>query len=1439
MRKFLLSAVALLSSIVITTSAQVAAPTLYGNLIYTRSWGNEDASNAGIYKFTADASGDVSLAYRPENTNIYANGGAVYVDGKYYVLTHVPNTGKIQKNTLYTYDADSWTLLEQKEAPLTTSANDLTWSPVDGKIYGVFLNATSSGYVFGTLDVTDGSVETIKVLDLKYNNMPMSMLALAADSNGDIFGVGCDGNLYRFDRATGDHTLIGDTGFRPALWNQSGCFDFTTKEMYWAACNADVSALFKIDIETGAATKVRTFSDDEEFVGLYSTSGIADIEGPQSVSDFTVTLDGSALTGSISFTLPSATIAGAALSGNIDYTVEDNGAVLLQGSAAAGSAVNREVTFTEGVHSLIVYASQGDNRGASVRTAVYAGNDSPAAPASVTAAKDGDKVTISWTAVTTGANKGYIDPAAVTYTVTRMPDGKIIAESIAATTCTDSELPSALGDYTYDVCAAFSGKTGPSASSGTMTLGKSFEAPLAFNLTTEDDFKFFTVIDANNDASTWEWSRNGTMCRYNRNNDSDDWLITPMITLKAGYRYTITLEMRSGNGRTAETYDIMAGNAPTAEALTIPVVEGASLADTKRNPHTVTFTPDTDGNYCFGVHCTSPKYQYSLYVYTFAIDEPVSLKAPIASETVSATAAPGGVLEATVKAIAPSTAVDGTPLASLEKAEITNLTTGRLAGTVSNPAPGTEISVEDKAAANGTNEYSVVFFNAAGKGYAAKTSVYVGEDTPADVTDVVLRQTGDKAVLTWKAPTEGKNGGYINPANLRYRVLLVSTKADVVTGLDECTFIDESQETETQHALQYTVFASNVAGESAGLNSNLLTFGRPYDAPFAESFAEGKETMAPWTTVQEGSGYPDWSASTKSIYDDTDPSQDADLGWMKYASKGTISLQSPIINISPLNRPVLKFWHKATDEGAGSVSLDVRASADRGVTWQTLKTIDVSETGWAQLSADLTAFKGCQTLQIAFRASTSDYQDMYLDNIRIADHVDKDLGITSFTGPTSLDAGSTGRYSLRLVNNGSTVASGYNVSIFGNDRLLTIAKGEDIAAYAAAVLEIDVTIPVNFTETELKAAIDFAGDEFGPNNEAVLAVTATEPRFPTIGTLTATSEGSGIKLSWSRPAEERNPSAVIDDLENLTAWDFGGVTDTNPRGSIGDYTVYDADGKSTVVVASYYTQPNAYEPMAYQVGKTAEPGNYTDLNLKNNGVNARSGYYSLIAWGAVEGASSDWLILPELFPGETKISFWAHAAAMGWGASPDEKLEVYYSTSGNDIADFVSLGEPVAVPAGFESDSEKGFRFYEFQLPDNAKYAAIRVELSTESNKAVVIDDICFTAASLPMESLEIKGFNIYRDGEKIGTADTEEYLDQTATGNHVYNVTTSYHLGESPFSNDAEAAVSGIEDVVIDSTDGELRFFNLQGLEVKNPVRGNVYIVVSPDGTSAKRVLR
>ena len=135
-------------------------------------------------------------------------------------------------------------------------------------------------------------------------NRPVSFLVVAADKEGDIYGIASTGDLYRFDRLTGDYTCVGPTGFVPALWNQSGCFDFTTGELYWAACNADLSALFIVDTSTGAATRVCTFADDEEFVGLYSLSSVADLKGPQAVGSLTVVLDRNVLSGTISFDMP-------------------------------------------------------------------------------------------------------------------------------------------------------------------------------------------------------------------------------------------------------------------------------------------------------------------------------------------------------------------------------------------------------------------------------------------------------------------------------------------------------------------------------------------------------------------------------------------------------------------------------------------------------------------------------------------------------------------------------------------------------------------------------------------------------------------------------------------------------------------------------------------------------------------------------------------------------------------------------------------------------------------------------------------------------------------------------------------------------------------------------------------------------------------------------
>lgn len=1133
--------------------------------------------------------------------------------------------------------------------------------------------------------------------------------------------------------------------------------------------------------------------------------------------------------------MPAKTISGDDLAGDVNYTVEDNGTVLVEGTAAAGAAVIREVTFTEGAHTLVAYASTDQGRGASLRKSVYAGKDAPAAPAGVIVVRNGQTVEISWEAVTAGAHNGYLD-GAVTYTVTRQPDGKAIASGLTATSCTDNELPAALGDYTYNVCAVAGGVSGAATASAPLLLGSAYEAPMSMDLTKEDQFKLCTVIDANKDGKTWVWSANGTNCVYNRSEDSDDWLITPMINLEAGKEYTLVTEMRAGNARYAETYEIKAGHAATVEAMTITVVEPTSLKVNTRAPYPVIFVPEADGAYCFGIHCTSPKYQYNLYVYTISVSEGVSTGAPVASESVVATAGANGALEATVVAKAPEKAVDGSAIASLVKSELVNMTTGATVGTVDNPVPGADVTFTDKNAANGVNEYSVVFYNAAGKGYAATASVYVGEDIPVAAADVVVKQLDGKAVISWTAPTEGVNSGYVNPANLKYRVVNVSNKSDIATGLTECTFTDGSLSTDEQQVIQYAVYASNIAGESIGANTNVLTFGNAYPAPFAESFAGGKETMTPWATETEGSGYQSWTPSTNSIYADSDASQDGDAGWIKYSSKGTITLLSPVIDVTTLKKPVLKFWYMAVDGATYDLAFDVAVSGDRGVTRTNKFSVNVTAEEWTPVTIDLADFKDSKELQICFKASTSEYQDMAIDNISVYDPCNIDLGIMTFNGPATLDAGTIGKYSVKLANYGVTEVSAYTVEIYGNDRLLASAQGEAIAPDAFATVDIDVPVPVNFEEAVLAAKVVVGGDENSANDEATLAISATRPRFPVIETLSAVSEGAGIKLSWARPAEQRNPSAITDDFETLTPWDFGGVTATEHTGAIGDYTVYDADGAATVVAASYMTQPNGGMPMAYQVNKTGSP--YPAVDLTTYNINAHSGNQSLIAWGSADGASSDWLILPELFAGETTISFWAHATPMDWGTSPSEKMEILYSATTAEIDQFQAFGGTFDVPYGSRYDAEAGFTHFAFTLPADAKFVAIRSSLSTQMNKSIVLDDLCYTPASLPVETLEIKGYNIYRDGVKIGTAEAEEYLDTTASGSHVYNVTTSYHLGESPFSNNADAAVSGIENVV-SGADGELRFFNLQGFEVKNPEPGHIYIVVRSDGTSSKTFIR
>ena len=382
--------------------------------------------------------------------------------------------------------------------------------------------------------------------------------------------------------------------------------------------------------------------------------------------------------------------------------------------------------------------------------------------------------------------------------------------------------------------------------------------------------------------------------------------------------------------------------------------------------------------------------------------------------------------------------------------------------------------------------------------------------------------------------------------------------------------------------------------------------------------------------------------------------------------------------------------------------------------------------------------------------------------------------------------------------------------------------------------DIPVTIPVNLADATLTATIDFDADQNTADNAATLDIAVRAPRLPAIDGLAAACEDGAVRLTWPRAADDRAPSAMTDELETLTPWDFGGVTASSPHGTIGDYKIYDADGQATVVASSWLTQPNGGQPMAFQVNRNG--ASYPEVDLKSYNINSFSGSTSLIAWGSAEGASSDWLILPELYPGETAISFRAHATPMGWGASPAEKLDVLYSATTDAIDAFTPFATAVDVPAGTEYDADKGFALFSYTLPADARYAAVRVSLSTTQNKAVVIDDITFTPASAPREALEIEGYNIYRDGVLIAATADETYLDaDAAEGTHTYNVTTRYTIGESLFSNPVDAAVTGLP-VGPTVNDTPVEYYTIQGIRLPGaPTAPGIYI--RRTGSKAEKV--
>ena len=304
------------------------------------------------------------------------------------------------------------------------------------------------------------------------------------------------------------------------------------------------------------------------------------------------------------------------------------------------------------------------------------------------------------------------------------------------------------------------------------------------------------------------------------------------------------------------------------------------------------------------------------------------------------------------------------------------------------------------------------------------------------------------------------------------------------------------------------------------------------------------------------------------------------------------------------------------------------------------------------------------------------------------------------------------------------------------------------------------------------------GDLNLSNNEATLNITTVTPLLRFVNDLSATvANGKDVNLSWSDPSEYPAGAVV---MENFTDYTHTSIN------NFGGWTTYDGDRLATPNGISngvmQFTWTHCGEPQAFMVFNPKRVG-ISDLFSPN------SGEQCLVAFNSLAGANDDWLISPQLSGNKQTINFYAMVIAV---AVSYEYFETYYSTSGNNVEDFVQVGSAQIVNANI-------WRPYSFEVPAGAKYFAIRCVTKDKNNYqfGLALDDFEFTPAQ-PQSRLE--GFNIYRDGKLIES----DYPDNDYTDKDVdlangvtYQVTAVHAEGESVFSNLVTVSLTGIDNTI------------------------------------------
>lgn len=163
----------------------------------------------------------------------------------------------------------------------------------------------------------------------------------------------------------------------------------------------------------------------------------------------------------------------------------------------------------------------------------------------------------------------------------------------------------------------------------------------------------------------------------------------------------------------------------------------------------------------------------------------------------------------------------------------------------------------------GRREFEVSLTNATGSSPAVKTSAWIGPDAPSAPTNAKLTYSNGKFTISWTAPTEGVNGGYIDASQLRYDVVRNTDSVKVATATAATSITDEVAEPENKivgYTYTITPICGGIAGDAATTSKKSIGFIVP---PYYNGF-ESSAAIAGYTVLDANSDGKKWGYNSSS-----------------------------------------------------------------------------------------------------------------------------------------------------------------------------------------------------------------------------------------------------------------------------------------------------------------------------------------------------------------------------------------------------------------------------------------------------------------------------------------------------------------------------------------------------------------------------------------------